>query len=726
MMTSDKNQPSVFRPRARVIQALGSDLISSESVALSELVKNSYDADATRVLVRIDAPGDAIEVTDNGHGMSLDTLRTVWLQPATPSKLEESRSPKQRRMLGAKGIGRFAAARLGSSLDVASRLEGAPDEAWATFDWSLFENPATFLDEITIPSGSRVPEVIVPETLRQLLGAPKHAGPGGEGVHGTRLKVSNLKQTWSPSAVQTVRRALSRLVAPGADASDFAIRLDVIGDEDETSEYVEPPSLLKYPHYRVEGNVGADGTYHIDYTVSAAAKKNATTGRFARKTTAPFELLAGDPSRYPRDRRRLQCGPLRFDIRVWDRDDLGNVVQRTGSTLRSVREDLDAIAGVSIYRDGFRVLPYGEPNNDWLRLDIRRVQKPTMRLSNNQIHGYIGISADDNPALKDQSNREGLFDGEALQDLREVILHVLTELEALRYSSRPRRGPSGADSTKTLFGALNLDTLREQLGVSAEQPLIQQALATADLQLAEGIKNVQQVLGRYHRLATLGQLIDVVLHDGRQPIASIINQADLGVEAAGRANVDPKKELAPRFLTIRTQAQHLSAMFKRIEPFGGRRRGRPKQLYLEDIVKSAFELFEHDLKANHVKLSLPSGQTLVRVDSTELQEVVVNLLQNSLYWLRHVAEDQRAIDVDVRRTQEGDVQVVFSDSGPGVAAEHRASIFDPYFSTKPEGVGLGLTIAGEIASDYYEGALELLDSGPLPGATFRLTLRKRV
>jgi C4-dicarboxylate-specific signal transduction histidine kinase len=114
------------------------------------------------------------------------------------------------------------------------------------------------------------------------------------------------------------------------------------------------------------------------------------------------------------------------------------------------------------------------------------------------------------------------------------------------------------------------------------------------------------------------------------------------------------------------------------------------------------------------------------VDQAEIQEVIINLLQNSLYWLRRVPKDGRQIAVRVRRKDPDQVEILFSDSGPGVEPEFRERIFDPYFSTKPDGVGLGLTIAGEIVSEYYAGELELLEGGPLPGAAFHITLCRRV
>jgi hypothetical protein len=109
-----------------------------------------------------------------------------------------------------------------------------------------------------------------------------------------------------------------------------------------------------------------------------------------------------------------------------------------------------------------------------------------------------------------------------------------------------------------------------------------------------------------------------------------------------------------------------------------------------------------------------------------MQEIIINLLQNSLHWLEQVSETKREIAVKVERKGPDHVDILFSDSGPGIPHENRELIFEPYFSTKSEGVGLGLSIVGEIVADYYAGTLALLDHGPLAGANFLVTLRKRV
>ena len=177
---------------------------------------------------------------------------------------------------------------------------------------------------------------------------------------------------------------------------------------------------------------------------------------------------------------------------------------------------------------------------------------------------------------------------------------------------------------------------------------------------------------------------------------------------------------------VDNQSDTLATVFRRIEPFGGRKRGRPVQIRLEQIITDAFAVLQSEISEARTKVDLPTTDTTVTVDQAEIQEVIINLLQNSLYWLRKVPDDTRDIIVQVHRQASDQVEILFSDSGPGVDPEFRDYIFDPYFSTKPDGVGLGLTIAGEIVSEFYAGELALIDSGPLPGANFRIILHKRV
>jgi signal transduction histidine kinase len=751
MPTPPLNAGSSLRPRARLLRTLGEELISNEIVAVIELVKNSYDADATHVLIRFNGPLEpnrgSIEVIDNGTGMELKTVRTVWMEPATPSKRGSVRRSGsfKRRLLGEKGIGRFASSRLADELEVISRTKGIAQEVYGIFDWRQFDDEAKYLDEILILWDERKPVEIKPGgAIDRLWGDADELPAPRFRTTGTVLRMSGLKQKWEAQHFEDLRRSLARLVSPKMtkqkrDDKDpgFEVALDLPPEFAQYSSRVESPPILKHPHYVVNGSVDADGSFEMRYRILAEGIDDTVKGQLMRVKDAKgrFDLRdvkATDASSddKPAETRAIESGPIEIELRVWDRDELGNVVQKTHSTIQDIRRDLDAVAGINIYRDGFRVLPYGEPQDDWLRLDLRRVQNPTLRLSNNQIYGVVLISADANPKLRDQSNREGLDENQAVQDLRDVMSELLARLESLRYTARPREKKKTGKPVGGLFGGFDLGPLTDYVAKHLPQDKQAQALLEkTEMQFGSQLKEIQTVLGRYQRLATLGQLIDHVLHEGRQPIATINSEAALGLDDVKRADTlgaNFVSKASSRYTVIRKQGDVLAIAFKRMEPFGGRRRGRPTQLYLEEIIRDAFGIFSDDISRLNVKASLPRTQTLVRVDPAELQEVIINLVQNSLYWLEQVNESKREIAVAVERKGTDHVDIRFSDSGPGVPAANRESIFEPYFSTKPEGIGLGLSIVGEIVSDYYEGSLELLNSGPLKGANFLITLRKRV
>jgi signal transduction histidine kinase len=743
---------SQLRPRARLLRTLGEELISNEVVAVIELVKNAYDADATHVMIRFKPPLEPnkgqIEVIDNGHGMELKLVESVWMEPATPSKRGKvRRTPKyKRRFLGEKGIGRFASSRLAYELEVISRREGQEKEVYGIFDWRQFEDENKYLDQIFILWDQRIAEEIKPGGTIDILWVADRKMPKNEQREkGTILRMSCLKQKWEAHHFEDLRRGLARLVSPklakrNEDTKDpgFEVELCLPPEYSQFSSKIQPPAILKHPHYTISGTVNGDGKFTITYRVLAEGLNQTFTGQFLRVLDAKggFELRdigseeAGE-NKKPNETRPIECGPIELDLRVWDRDELGNVVQKTHSTIQDVRGDLDTVAGINIYRDDFRVLPYGEPQDDWLRLDLRRVQNPTLRLSNNQIYGVVQISADTNPKLKDQSNREGLDENQALNDLRDILTDVLSKLEALRYAARPRATSKTGKPVGGLFAGFDFKPLSEYVAKQLpNDKRVQELVQKTEQEFGGQLKEIQTVLGRYQRLATLGQLIDHVLHEGRQPIASINSEAALGLEEL-QNNSQPSEsairaKATGRFTTIRKQGDVLAIAFKRMEPFGGRRRGRPTQLYLEQIIQDAFSVLETDIHRLSIKTTLPKTQTLVRVDPAEMQEIIINLLQNSIYWLEQVNETKREIQVSVERKTPDHVDIYFSDSGPGIPPENRELVFEPYFSTKPEGVGLGLSIVGEIVSDYYEGSFELLKSGALKGANFLLTLRKRV
>ncbi|WP_447947385.1 sensor histidine kinase [Microbacterium lacticum] len=487
---------------------------------------------------------------------------------------------------------------------------------------------------------------------------------------------------------------------------------------------IDPSSDLRTPHYRLSGSVDANGV---------------ATLRYVQQEPAVDDDL-GEKTLWNNDKRAPQAGPFEFEINVWDRDK--DAIQRTLTAsspdgpaptpkdLKGFRETLDDVAGVSIYRDGFRVLPFGESGDDWLGLDLRRVQSPTLRLSNNQIVGHVFIGADANQGLKDQSNREGFLAGVAYSDLQTLVRAALNELERRRYEARhPEK--SQPEKKGGLFERFDLGEIRAAL--AANYPGDSRLIGLIDdknRDIQEGVVEVQQVLSRYSRLATLGSLVDRILHDGRTVVTRLKNISRFGKRDLGKTTLSAVEKIAIAQKSMgetADQADILAALFNQIEPFGGRKRGRPKEVRTRELIEKAISIMQVEADDRGVSLAAGDADISTRLDEAEALLVLVNLIQNAIYWVSTQPRDaERRVMVDARNNADSSLTLIVSDSGPGVADDLRHRIFDPYFSTKPDGVGLGLSIVGNMVEDIYGGELALVQEGPLGGATFEATFRRRV
>ncbi|QDZ14667.1 MULTISPECIES: sensor histidine kinase [Micrococcales] len=730
-----------LRPKARLLRTLGSDLISSDKVALIELVKNSYDADAGVVLIRFRGPLKAgeggIEVWDDGHGMDAATLQSSWLDIATDTKRRNPRSDGGRRVLGEKGIGRLATARLGEEMLLTTRKQDA-DEVKLLIDWTDFDREDAYLDEIEVAWEVGAPDVFAANGAAAAAFSELDAD-GWHQERGTVLQVDRLSREWTRDDLLELRTALTRLIRPrpqgsGAgsakDAStepDFQIVLELT-DVDDTLEDlagpIEPSADLRTPHYRLSGSIDVNGSATLHY----------------EQQDPPETQDIGVMQLWNLEDRPPQAGPFEFEISVWDRDK--TALQRSlqaanpentapsASDLKGFRDTMDEVAGVSIYRDGFRVLPFGETGDDWLGLDLRRVQSPTLRLSNNQIIGHVFIGADTNESLKDQSNREGILAGAAYADLQYLVRAALNQLEQRRYGARhPKK--EQPERKGGLFERFDLGEISTALKQSYPgDKRLHGLIDEKNRDIQEGVTQVQNVLSRYSRLATLGALIDRVLHDGRTVVTRLKNIARFGTRDLNKPSVNnsDKVSIALGSMTdTAEQAELLSSLFKQIEPFGGRKRGRPKQISVSEVIDRAISILQQEADDRNVQLVGGGTDIAVKIDEAELLTVLVNLIQNAIYWTATQPQGiERKVLVGARTNEDESLTLVVSDSGPGVPSESRDYIFDPYFSSKPDGVGLGLSIVGNLVEDIYAGELTLVDEGALDGATFEATFRRRV
>jgi signal transduction histidine kinase len=677
--SAERSGTARLRPRARLISLIGEDLISDEPVAVVELVKNAYDADANAVTIRFDG-ADTLIVEDDGHGMDLNTVLSAWFEPGTISKRRTDRSPRGRTYQGAKGIGRFASARLAESLYLESRVNPEAEGVMVLFEWGAFDDQS-YLDEIEVAWD---------------VGSPLGLG------RGTRLTLSRLRKRWTEDDYQELHSRLSRLISPFDEVTDFEINLE-IARHPELSGQVQPPQLLAHPRYQLTGAVKANGRFDGSLW---------NDGVLAREITAKKLGEAGDTP---------ECGPFAVEIRVWDRDreGLDPLALRLSQSVVEIRRTLDNYSGVSIYRDGFRVYPYGQRGNDWLRLDNRSRQNPVLRLANNQIVGAIKISRDSNPDLRDRSTREGLVLNDAYQSLERWFKEALAQIEEYRYGVRPRRA-TGAPP-EPLFEAFDLrDTVsqaRQALG--ADHP-VAALFAQLERQVNEGVERVQEVFSRLLMSAGLGQMVDIVIHEIGAPIGKINRQVDI-LERRIVSSPDAKlaASIVPMLTSIKGWLEQIHNLRQRLDPQTAGRRGRATSFDVRQEVDDTFRLYGALLAGQliHWRVESPPEPVQVFMARSALAQVLANLVDNAIYWLiRSRGSGKGGTILAAVERRGGGFAVSISDDGPGVPEQDRGDIFEPYFTRKPNGIGLGLYIARLVIEPY--GRLIYNESGPLPGACF--------
>ncbi|WP_438044987.1 sensor histidine kinase [Sorangium sp. So ce128] len=423
----------------------------------------------------------------------------------------------------------------------------------------------------------------------------------------------------------------------------------------------------------------------------------------------------------------LRCGPVRARFFAFDLET--DAIARIGPRME-VRAWLREWSGISVYRDGFRIWPYGEPHDDWLRLDQRRVNNPVVRLSNNQVVGFVEISADRNPELRDQTNREGLIHNDAFADLQRFVLHALQALEAERQAvrhpggKRPERRPSNASGSQDLTGLS--DTL-ERLARQASGDLGAELKRTADRvrsQIALREATHRRMLDGYSDLAALGHTASMLGRSVNVGIAGLRERVTSLRTALGRRAAADPASLAMSVAELDTMLDLVSGQLSLVASAGSgaarRRRGLDVPVELCRVRDALGPML--DQEDAQLDVHAPEGVLLRTEMRPEIFASLVNVLvRNSLEW----RSTGRTLRMSATVRESGDcLEFLFSDNGQGVLAMLEDKLFEPGVSGH-DGAGMGLTIARNIVTSHG-GAISLVLDRRRKGATFRIQLpRKR-
>lgn len=739
--STPSSEPVSFVADARLLSILGEQLIGSEKVGILELVKNAYDAGASRCHVTIEGvptleltsrtlteytqlQGPIIEVRDDGSGMTRDAIVNGWLRPATSNRgrIKErlrkeraeavlrgtldsydalvealNREHRGRIPLGEKGVGRLATHRLGRYLWLRTKTEDDPFEWELRIDWSDFDTLKAKPVDLSA----------IPLTLRHQAATTTY----GENDHGTVIVCYGGREgyEWTEETLVELARALGSLQSPRAKAV-FSVSFNTPHVQPER---LDNPAHLDAPFELTAlidefGLADIELIYkppdHLDDAPSPSRRLDHIDLRVKDILYWRDKKLRRTPERQASEQiRQPACGSFLIHVLCWIR-----LPKWLGPEYREITAYLDSFGGLSIYRDGLLAQPAQQAaRSDWLRLASQQIKKAS-RLSYYQLIGEIELKQTETLSLRDRSSREGLIETEAFRDLTALTKAVLSELEihtrrvrdewTRRQRSRDVSTTTAANATRAsakLFAALgdSYDFVKDPLHLRDVSPALRsgrRALAVANALKALPDFMVQREEERDGLVdaAGFGLAVAVGIHE----IANLASNIASECKAVLRNPDSP--ETPNRLRNVARRADSLLTEARRLTPLRTTRTEPAQKVSIKRAAETARNAFSSSLDDAKIAMRIEGSDFTVGGRFGAISQVFANLIDNSVYWLTTV-DRKREVRVILSAS---DRTVLFADSGPDISEKMRPLLFEPFYSEKAVPSGLGLFICR-----YYLG-----------------------
>jgi signal transduction histidine kinase len=698
-----------FSVDADLISRLGNELVARQETALSELVKNAYDADATEVTLRfVDSltKGGTLEIEDNGVGMTKEQLINGFMRISSGDKVAHPVSQiYHRKKAGQKGIGRFAVQRLGERLVIITKSDQSPEGYTVSFNWSEYQRDKE-LTEIT-------------NTI---------ATCDKEGK-GTKLIIQGLKDKWNEVAIQRMYRYLLGILKPemfgeddnlnlipniqGTTDSGFSIKAFITVDGKDTPIKIEFPKLTQFALAYIEGEVDDNGyaTYSIR---SERLNMN----------------LEGDLSMDP-DREDVNFSLIK-NVKIkayYFHNDFLPKNQKT-----AFQRYLRDYGGLRLYRNGFRVLPYAEPNNDWLSLDESQKKNSILPPHNNQnFYGIVEINQNSGD-FEETSSREGLMENETFIQLqnfgyRTLVTAAIAIAQVRNVKIKPgqkkdEEGNWEAMSLRVKNIAFSLDELDKAIDDSVEMtPASKDTSKDKIKKLRKDIQELRKLQKEERKrdreekvmlrvLSSVGLTVEQFVHEIKYYLNSmdsdmkyLLDRLSQDAQAMERLGI-----LDRNFSNFRSYVSYMdSAVANNVNR-------ELKPVELRDVVNPFVESLSDDARKSGITIEKPvyNGYNLYTrpMHPSEWTSILFNFYTNSKKAIKRTKRTYGQIHIECGK--EGAVLYLeFSDNGDGISKENEEKIFDEFFTTSTPrnisdqqpltevvGSGLGLTIVKDIVESY--------------------------
>ncbi|MFN7110236.1 MAG: ATP-binding protein [Brevundimonas sp.] len=769
----------MFRITARTVLELGSELISSDIIAFYELIKNGFDAGTKNgVEVRFDIvmtkavgqrlareagkidPNDAnlaqrlqqrkdvidqeiqdsasdaarqgfralinaattpgtladaltegmrqfntIIVKDTGSGMSAQDLENNFLVIGTGSRKKAidaalAAGAGKTPYLGEKGIGRLSAMRLGERLRVETAKASDPHFNLLEIDWTRFNTVDAMLDEIDVKP------------------AIGNAKPSSD-WSGTNIFISDLSENWFKERVLEMgERDFSKLTDPFEDAG-VRPRIAVFWNNERITISSMSSDVLEAAHAHVTGKyriVNKEPILEITTDIVDLGFPHPREVRTIVLHRADLDGTILGRDDHIDDLALVDVGPFEFEAHWFNRrrlpfkDALGEKM--------TIRDEQEKWSGNFLYRDLFRVFPYGEEEDDWLELDRRALRRSGYTLNRTQFVGRTKISRVGNPALLDQTNREGL----RVTPEQRVLIQVM------RFAVQDQLGQAIGEVEKQ-YKAQKIDLGDAQKQVTKLEDRAKAALARirriSPPEADDSIADIQQTLAEFSQfVARARERIAQVEQEGRQMVEMagiglmvevVAHELARSTEAALRAleklkDADVPDRFRGQVATLRAEMKSINKRVRVLDPMSVSGRQRTELFTLNDVVKDAVAAHATQFERHKIKpvIQLPDKPVRIRAVKGLIVQILENLISNSVYWL-DIRGKRETFQPEIRiSVGSGPPTLIFEDNGRGVAVENREAIFKMFFSLRDSKRrrGLGLFIARD-AAEHHGGTLDL-------------------
>jgi signal transduction histidine kinase len=671
-----------------MLRRLGEELNPLPDQGLLELVKNAYDADAHTCRITLEAtdqPGGAVTVEDDGDGMDDQAIANGWLvlgrsPKSTPTTTRLGRTPA-----GSKGLGRLAALRMGTRAQLATRPQTSPTHEYSlTIDWALYDEVST-VEEVP-------------------LRIERHSRPRGAS-NGTTISLSPLKHRIGRHEIRRLARSLVLLADPFADnPTGFNPTL-------AAPEFRDLESLVRNKYFE-------EADFHLVATLDPEGRSSALLTDWRG-----LELFKGNHEDLrPRDKKPYSCPPATFDLWVFLLT--GSSFSARKVPMSDVRTWLREFGGVHLYENGLRVLPYGNPGNDWLEINLRRAQSPEERPSTNTSIGKLAVT-NIHGALVQKTDRTGFIESDEFNDLRSFAQDALEWMANRRMELAIKRRTSERTTApkKTTRSRQQLSEALQTVS-PVQRAKFEQALEAFETNTQREITELRKEVQLYRTLSTAGITTATFAHESSGNPIKVISQSVDAIERRARQHMNElfEKTLSRPIQAIRSAVKSIEVpgqVALSLLEYDKRRAGR---VDVHTALEKTIELFSPFLEARKVAIvkDLYPGNPYLRATYAALESILTNLLNNSVAAFERAGTLDRIIKVTTLSSG-GLLTISVDDSGPGIQGISIRDIWLPGRTTQPNGTGLGLAIVHDAVADIG-GSVEAIASGPLGGAEIRITI----